>query len=153
MRIRFFTQTFFLALLGWFSLNVPSGLTLYWLTNNIITTGQQVCGAKTYPQDDPQWLTTTYPQPPVLCPSQLWLRNQAKASYAGAGAGSATIDVNPTPSSSTRVVDVEVQDSKPSGRELDSRGKKKKAAAAAEAVCVGCVSGEMIWCGDLILLS
>ncbi|CAD7704454.1 unnamed protein product [Ostreobium quekettii] len=29
-------------LLGWFSLNVPSGLTLYWITNNILSTGQQV---------------------------------------------------------------------------------------------------------------
>lgn len=27
---------------GWFSLNVPSGLTLYWITNNILSTGQQV---------------------------------------------------------------------------------------------------------------
>lgn len=29
-------------LIGWFSLNVPSGLTLYWFTNNILTTAQQV---------------------------------------------------------------------------------------------------------------
>eukprot|EP00803_Ostreobium_quekettii_P006574 evm.model.scf_1381.2 EVM.evm.TU.scf_1381.2 scf_1381:11340-23080(+) len=29
-------------MLGWFSLNVPSGLTLYWITNNILSTGQQV---------------------------------------------------------------------------------------------------------------
>ncbi|CAG9465754.1 unnamed protein product [Pedinophyceae sp. YPF-701] len=28
-------------MLGWFSLNVPSGLTLYWFTNNILTTAQQ----------------------------------------------------------------------------------------------------------------
>lgn len=27
---------------GYFSLNVPSGLTLYWFTNNLLTTGQQV---------------------------------------------------------------------------------------------------------------
>lgn len=26
-------------MIGWFSLNVPSALTVYWLTNNIITTG------------------------------------------------------------------------------------------------------------------
>lgn len=26
---------------GYFSLNVPSGLTLYWFTNNILTTAQQ----------------------------------------------------------------------------------------------------------------
>lgn len=29
-------------MVGWFSLNVPSGLTLYWITNNILSTGQQV---------------------------------------------------------------------------------------------------------------
>lgn len=28
--------------LGWFSLNVPSGLTLYWFTNNILSTAQSV---------------------------------------------------------------------------------------------------------------
>ena len=27
---------------GYFSLNVPSGLTLYWFNNNLLTTGQQV---------------------------------------------------------------------------------------------------------------
>lgn len=30
------------VMLGYFSLNVPSGLTLYWLTNNILSTAQQV---------------------------------------------------------------------------------------------------------------
>lgn len=29
-------------MIGYFSLNVPSGLTLYWFTNNLLTTGQQV---------------------------------------------------------------------------------------------------------------
>jgi YidC/Oxa1 family membrane protein insertase len=29
-------------MIGWFSLNVPSGLTLYWFTNNLLTTAQQV---------------------------------------------------------------------------------------------------------------
>jgi YidC/Oxa1 family membrane protein insertase len=29
-------------MIGWFSLSVPAGLTLYWFTNNIITTAQQV---------------------------------------------------------------------------------------------------------------
>jgi len=32
---------------GWFSLNVPSGLTLYWFVNNILSTGQQVYLKKT----------------------------------------------------------------------------------------------------------
>jgi YidC/Oxa1 family membrane protein insertase len=29
-------------MIGWFSLNVPSGLTLYWFVNNVISTAQQV---------------------------------------------------------------------------------------------------------------
>ena len=29
-------------MIGWFSLNVPSGLTLYWFINNILSTGQQL---------------------------------------------------------------------------------------------------------------
>ena len=32
---------------GWFSLNVPSGLTLYWFVNNILSTGQQYYLKKT----------------------------------------------------------------------------------------------------------
>ena len=28
---------------GYFSLNVPSGLTLYWFVNNLLSTAQQVC--------------------------------------------------------------------------------------------------------------
>jgi len=33
--------------LGWFSLNVPSGLTLYWFINNIISTAMQIYMKKT----------------------------------------------------------------------------------------------------------
>ena len=29
-------------MIGWFSLNVPSGLGLYYLSNTLLTTGQQV---------------------------------------------------------------------------------------------------------------
>eukprot|EP00873_Tetraselmis_striata_P009006 jgi/Tetstr1/429270/TSEL_019188.t1 len=36
-------------MIGWFSLNVPSGLTLYWITNNILTTAQSVFLRKTTP--------------------------------------------------------------------------------------------------------
>ena len=42
-----FTSVVLLPIAGWFSLNVPSGLTLYWLVNNIISTGQQVYMKKT----------------------------------------------------------------------------------------------------------
>ena len=32
---------------GWFSLNVPSGLTIYWFINNILSTVQQVLAKPT----------------------------------------------------------------------------------------------------------
>jgi hypothetical protein len=38
---------------GWFSLNVPSGLTLYWFVNNIISTGMQIYMKKTIKVDMP----------------------------------------------------------------------------------------------------
>lgn len=37
-------------MIGYFSLNVPSGLTLYWFTNNILTTAQQVYLRRMAPQ-------------------------------------------------------------------------------------------------------
>lgn len=45
-------------MIGWFALNVPSGLTLYWFVNNILTTGQTLflrgqyvrCGSLVSPQ-------------------------------------------------------------------------------------------------------
>lgn len=40
-------------MIGWFSLNVPSGLTLYWLVNNVISTSQQVYMKKTIKVDVP----------------------------------------------------------------------------------------------------
>jgi len=36
-------------MIGWFSLNVPSGLTLYWITNNVLTTAQSVYLRRTAP--------------------------------------------------------------------------------------------------------
>lgn len=38
---------------GWFSLNVPSGLTLYWFVNNIISTGMQLYMRNTIKVDVP----------------------------------------------------------------------------------------------------
>lgn len=70
-----------------------------------------------------------YNVPAPIMPAQVWLRSRSKPVMAGAGA---TVDVSPPPSSSPRVVDVEAEEVKPSGRDMDARGKKKKAAAAAE---------------------
>lgn len=40
-------------MIGWFSLNVPSGLTLYWFVNNIISTAMQIYMKKTIKVDMP----------------------------------------------------------------------------------------------------
>lgn len=45
-------------MIGWFSLNVPSGLTLYWLTNNLLSTAQSM------------WLKSTI-QPPAAAVAPL----------------------------------------------------------------------------------
>lgn len=49
------------VMIGWFALNVPSGLTLYWFTNNILTTGQTL------------WLRSQYVRAAGLSPPQRWL--------------------------------------------------------------------------------
>jgi YidC/Oxa1 family membrane protein insertase len=82
-------------MVGWFSLNVPSGLTLYWLVNNVLTTAQTV-----------------------------YLRNSVAAPLpAGAGAGGAVargggLPPNPPPltPASRAVVDVEAMAVNGSGR-------------------------------------
>ncbi|KAI8462232.1 MAG: inner membrane ALBINO3-like protein 2, chloroplast precursor [Monoraphidium minutum] len=55
-------------MIGWFSLNVPSGLTLYWFVNNIISTAQQV-----------------------------YMKKTIKVEMPAAGAGGPVIDVSGTP--------------------------------------------------------
>jgi YidC/Oxa1 family membrane protein insertase len=44
-------------MIGWFSLNVPSALTLYWFTNNIVTTATSVL------------IRSMAPPPPVVAPA------------------------------------------------------------------------------------
>ena len=41
-------------MIGWFSLNVPSGLGLYWMTNNVLTTLSTVLIRKGVPQLEPE---------------------------------------------------------------------------------------------------
>lgn len=54
-------------MIGYFSLNVPSGLTLYWFTNNLVTTAQQVYLRRKF-ADEPDVATAsssgTYVAPP-----------------------------------------------------------------------------------------
>lgn len=48
-------------MIGWFSLNVPAGLTLYWFVNNLLSTGQQVYLKNTTKINIPDMLSTTPP--------------------------------------------------------------------------------------------
>lgn len=111
-------------MIGYFSLNVPSGLTLYWFTNNLVTTAQQV-----------------------------WLRRQFDVSQEATAAASTTIsggtyvapkvDEGPKKPSgkdlnarrSSKVVDVEAVDVTPSPSKpaQSSRGEKFRAIKAREA--------------------
>lgn len=73
-----FILKFIPLMIGWFSLNVPSGLTLYWLTNNIITTAQQVYLRNKFKQVEPAGAVTgtgtgtggTYVKPKPEVPDQ-----------------------------------------------------------------------------------
>ena len=68
-------------MIGFFSLNVPAGLTLYWFANNIITTAQTLILRK----------TTTAPEPPV-----------AKSGAAGGANGAEPVRVEYVPKSQRR---------------------------------------------------
>lgn len=48
-----FSRHFLPRRAGWFSLNVPSGLTLYWFVNNIISTAMQLYMRNTIKVDVP----------------------------------------------------------------------------------------------------
>lgn len=117
---------------GYFSLNVPSGLTLYWFANNLITTAQQVGGCQAAAAGrcrrcslagcvceaacircacchSPALSWPDFPYhrfPPHTL--QLYLRNKFGA-LQGAAAGGAGA------SASTAVIDVQAEEKKPSG--------------------------------------
>eukprot|EP00210_Caulerpa_lentillifera_P006806 g6505.t1 len=86
-------------LLGWFSLNVPSGLTLYWITNNILTTGQQV------------YLKRGVTTPTAAAPS-------TTMSSSGPVIETTATDVRSTTTTTSEV--------KPSGQEMGARRSSKK---------------------------
>ena len=121
-----FILKFIPLMIGWFSLNVPSGLTLYWLTNNVITTAQQVYLRNKFKQVEPGSVgagagtntidvTGTYVKPKSEQPSkpsgkELGARRSSKASLGSPGD---VIDVTP--------------------QSRDSRGEKFRAIKAREA--------------------
>ena len=61
-------------MIGWFSLNVPSGLTLYWLTNNVLSTAQSL------------WLKATIKPPAAAA---------AGAGFGGTVVNEPVIDIGP----------------------------------------------------------
>lgn len=92
-------------MIGWFSLNVPSGLTLYWFINNIISTSMQLYMRKIIKVDIPA----------------------LSSEGAGGGAGG-IIDV-----SSTVIKPKEERSKQASGKELGTRKKKGEPGAPAPA--------------------
>lgn len=84
-------------MIGWFSLNVPSGLTLYWITNNLLSTAQSM------------YLKATLATP------------------AGAVApmGSTTYVKD-------AVIDIDAEDARPSGKELNARRSSKASSSSGE---------------------
>jgi len=52
-------------MIGWFSLNVPSGLTLYWFVNNILSTGQQLYLKSTTKVNIPEAAAAAQPAVPT----------------------------------------------------------------------------------------
>lgn len=58
-------------MIGWFSLNVPSGLTLYWLINNLLSTGQQIYLKQTTKVNvPPPAAETSGPSAPIVKPKE-----------------------------------------------------------------------------------
>ncbi|KAK9827918.1 hypothetical protein WJX74_009095 [Apatococcus lobatus] len=91
-------------ILGYFSLNVPSGLTLYWFTNNLLSTAQQV-----------------YLKSSIKTPAVPGLAQAGQTPKAGAS-------MKPSAPSSSSASEFPAFDSdyskKPSGKEMGSRKKK-----------------------------
>jgi len=56
-------------MIGWFSLNVPAGLTLYWFINNILSTAQQVYLKSTTKVNIPE-LASQGPAQPYIAPKE-----------------------------------------------------------------------------------
>ncbi|KAL4428994.1 hypothetical protein ABPG77_006033 [Micractinium sp. CCAP 211/92] len=120
-------------MIGYFSLNVPSGLTLYWFTNNLITTAQQ-----------------------------LYLRRKFMPATAGAtatgNASTAIIDVEPVekkPSgkelNARRSPKQQESSSAPGSSSGSSRGEKFRAIKAREAAAKAAAQVRPARCGSVAL--
>jgi YidC/Oxa1 family membrane protein insertase len=101
-------------MIGWFSLNVPSALCVYWVTNNIITTASSVIIRNSLKMEPASMGGTTVAPPPP--PSSVFAPPTMREKPEGFGsqysAPSSSVDgVTPITSSSSTsaVVDVEVE--------------------------------------------
>lgn len=120
-------------MIGWFSLNVPAALCLYWVTNNIVTTATSVIirnSIKMEPVAVGGSASAVAPSPSeIFAPPPL---REKPAGFSNTPSSSSRDDVTPITSSSANVIDAEFEDdSDDSGEGMESaesktRGKKKK---------------------------
>merc|ERR1711865_788406 len=106
-------------MIGWFSLNVPSALCVYWVTNNVVTTA------------------TSVPPPPSPVFSPNTIRDRPAGFASGSSSAPNRDGVTPITSNSADAIDaevvvsetIEVNDSAPTTtepRRNKQRGSKKK---------------------------
>ncbi|CAL5224774.1 g7514 [Coccomyxa viridis] len=89
-------------MIGWFSLNVPSGLTIYWFINNILSTAQQL------------WLKQNTAPPEI-----------ATATAGGSGRSQSSASSSSSSFSNGNVIDVDATAVEEKRLQSNPRGKKK----------------------------
>jgi hypothetical protein len=113
-------------MIGWFSLNVPAALCLYWVTNNIVTTATSVIirnSMKMEPVAVGGSASAVSPTPSeIFAPPPL---REKPAGFSNTPSSFSRDDVTPITSSSTSVIDAEfADDSEDSGEGMDSSENK-----------------------------
>eukprot|EP00276_Gloeochaete_wittrockiana_P017340 CAMPEP_0184350190 /NCGR_PEP_ID=MMETSP1089-20130417/37535_1 /TAXON_ID=38269 ORGANISM="Gloeochaete wittrockiana, Strain SAG46.84" /NCGR_SAMPLE_ID=MMETSP1089 /ASSEMBLY_ACC=CAM_ASM_000445 /LENGTH=445 /DNA_ID=CAMNT_0026682789 /DNA_START=46 /DNA_END=1383 /DNA_ORIENTATION=+ len=110
-------------MLGYFSLTMPSGLSLYWFTNNILSTLQQWVVKKTYAAPTPSFtpLTSSTPAPSTPATPPVGFSAKARSSTI---ASSSSPSTNGTASSKTKSTKSSAES--PSGESAAKPLKKKK---------------------------
>ena len=113
-------------MIGWFSLNVPAALCLYWVTNNIVTTATSVIirnSIKMEPVAVGGSASAVAPSPSeIFAPPPL---REKPAGFSNTPSSSSRDDVTPITSSSANVIDAEFEDdSDDSGEGMESAESK-----------------------------
>ncbi|BDA47392.1 Inner membrane protein PPF-1, chloroplastic [Coccomyxa sp. Obi] len=103
-------------MIGWFSLNVPSGLTIYWFINNVLSTAQQI------------WLKKTI-QPPALASASTGTVVNSRSSVEDLRPTGKDLNARRSPKASPSGDVIDVTPEQPAARseapKQGSRGKKK----------------------------